>query len=62
MLARLQIHAGAIAAAFRQHRHVLVILPAAQVPAGRGEAESALRGLLARRRLKPRDLLKKPLC
>jgi leucyl aminopeptidase len=62
MLARLQVHAGSAVAAFRQHSHTLVVLPAAQQVTGGGEAPAALRALLARRRIKPAELAKKPVC
>lgn len=62
MLADLKIHAGATAAAFRKHRHVLVILPATEKFSGTGEPHAALRALLERRKRKPKELAKKPLC
>ncbi len=62
MLARLQIHAGSATAAFRQHRHTLVILPAPDKLSATGEPQAVLRALLKRRNLKPKELAKKPLC
>jgi leucyl aminopeptidase len=62
MLARLQIHAGAANAAFRKHKHTLVVLPAAHELTGAGEAQVALRVLLARRHLKLPEIVKKPVC
>ena len=62
MLADLKIHAGATAAAFRKHRHILVILSATTQVTGAGEPQAVLRALLKRRNLKQQELAKKPLC
>jgi leucyl aminopeptidase len=60
MLARLQIHAGSPRAAFRKHRHVLVVLPAQPAPLA-DEPDNILAATLTRRKLKRAELAKKPL-
>ena len=62
MLARLQIHAGPSAAAFRKHRHILAVLADGRQVIGDAEPQNALRALLRRRNLKPKELAKKTLC
>jgi leucyl aminopeptidase len=61
MLARLELHAGSPRAAFSRHRHVLIILPSPST-AAKDESDAVLAALLKRRKLKPADLAKKPLC
>jgi len=60
MLARLQSHTGSMNAALRVHSHVLVLLPDVNAVAAEGESQRVLRALLKRRRLKPAELVKKP--